>query len=317
MTGSVSVAVACHNAAKYIDRAIESALNQTRAPEEVIVVDDGSSDHSLDVVSRYPVRCIRLPDRRGASAARNQAVLGSTGEFIAILDADDWWEPNHLETVAGMLDRFPDAVVAYGGVRLVGTRSGLWIPFGTPGEPFDPFWSLVRKKGQPPHPATVIRREALLKAGGYDVSLEGSHDYDLWLRLADTGKFVYSGGASLNYRIHSEQLSANPLRQLLEDYAALGKLKRGLAEVRDHRVERLERELLLRWRQDNHKYWNGGFRDGGRVLEAALERVALRRSLWVRVWSLLWLCYPMYIRSIKVVPQPIRRVVARLVAGPS
>ncbi|HZF67722.1 MAG TPA: glycosyltransferase family 2 protein, partial [Gemmatirosa sp.] len=93
----MSVIIACYNRAEYVGAAIESALAQTHPPHEIIVVDDQSTDGSVDVVSRYPVRLLHAPEKLYAAGARNLAASVATGELIAILDSDDLWLPSHLE----------------------------------------------------------------------------------------------------------------------------------------------------------------------------------------------------------------------------
>ena len=91
----VSVIIPLYNARRYVAQAIESALNQTYSNVEVIVVDDGSTDDPLEVISKYPVRVIRQ-DNQGVSAARNTGIREATGEFIVTLDADDAISPEYI-----------------------------------------------------------------------------------------------------------------------------------------------------------------------------------------------------------------------------
>ncbi len=96
-TADVAVVIPAYNAEKLLPRALRSVLTQTVAPREVLVVDDGSSDGTSDVARSFgaPVRCIRQ-ENAGAAAARNRGIAEATAEWIAFLDADDWWEPERL-----------------------------------------------------------------------------------------------------------------------------------------------------------------------------------------------------------------------------
>jgi succinoglycan biosynthesis protein ExoO len=100
----VTIIMATHNGANTIGKAIESAQNQTVRDFEIVVVDDGSTDGTLELVSAMAtkdtrIKCVRLPQNLGAGGARNAALVHATGEWVAILDDDDWYEPNRLEVL--------------------------------------------------------------------------------------------------------------------------------------------------------------------------------------------------------------------------
>src|SRR6185295_19151753 len=92
----ISVIIPAYNQARWLPECIESALQQTLTAHEIIVVDDGSTDDTREVVSRYPVRHI-YQKNAGVSAARNRGIQEATGEWIALLDGDDYWLPRKLE----------------------------------------------------------------------------------------------------------------------------------------------------------------------------------------------------------------------------
>ena len=102
---SISAIIPAYNATtRYLDQAIGSALSQTHAPSEVIVVDDASSDDTAGLVARFPrVRYVRRTENGGQAAARNDGAKLATGEFLAFLDQDDLWEPTFLEEALAVL----------------------------------------------------------------------------------------------------------------------------------------------------------------------------------------------------------------------
>src|SRR5690606_20310781 len=104
------------------------------------------------------------------------------------LDADDYWEPNHCEVVCGLLDRFPEAAVAYSRVRFFGALNGVWNAPVFP-HPSDAFWDCVPCTIVPAMSA-VTRRDPLLAIGGFDAGFRVAPDFDLWLRLSRVVKFV-------------------------------------------------------------------------------------------------------------------------------
>lgn len=207
MMSSISVVIPCYNAEPFLAEAIESALAQDRPALEVIVADDASTDASAAIASRYPVTVLRSSHNLGPSAARNRAISEARGDLVAFLDADDHWEAHHLATVAGLLERHPEAVVAYGAVRHFGDREGVWRAKVTPGVPFDALGPLLCQQEQPPQMSSVVRREALARVGGYRLEYRYSQDYALWLDLAKIGRFVCTDLVTASYRWHGTQIS--------------------------------------------------------------------------------------------------------------
>ncbi len=179
----VSVVIPAYNAERYVGKAIESCLNQSYPPHEIIVVDDASTDGSAAVAELYPepVRVIRLKENSGVSVARNRGVEVSTGNWIAFLDADDWWMPEKLERQRQCAFENPRAMLLYTGFRI--------LPVDGPeydGQFFAPreIWPMLRYRSRI-HLSTVItRRDAFDAVGGFNSSLRIAQDWDLWLRLA-------------------------------------------------------------------------------------------------------------------------------------
>lgn len=191
MTGTLGVVVACHDQAAYVGAAINSILGQTRVPDEIIVVDDGSRDGSADVVRGFGnrVRLIVQPNR-GAAAARNTGVAAATGELLAFLDADDLWPATsvacRLENLAGT------------GAELVFGRVRQWRGADDCDGPAIP----GRLAG-----AMLIRRAAFDRVGGFDERYRTAETID-WLARADEAGIVQANcdAVVLIRRIHGENL---------------------------------------------------------------------------------------------------------------
>ncbi len=190
----VSVIIPVFNAARTIEQAIASVCAQTLRDFEIVAVDDGSTDGSIGILKRHAGAAKILQQKnRGPSAARNLGVAHSTGEYLAFLDADDWWKPDFLSAMTAALDGDRECVVAYCDLQLVDSL----------GKPFQTSLMAVRDH----HPPTVqdmldslwpimpsgviIRRDALARAGGFPESLRAFEDVYLWLLLREQGPFAY------------------------------------------------------------------------------------------------------------------------------
>jgi glycosyltransferase involved in cell wall biosynthesis len=270
---TISVVVPCYNAERFLAEALESALAQTRCPDEVLVVDDGSLDDSETVATRYPVRLIRTNGNLGHAAARNLGISEARGEVIAWLDADDVWERDHLEVVGGLLGRFPSASVAASGARYFGGREGSWCLSDLPalGRPANIFWRALA--GTPlPAMSVLTRRDALLEVGGFDPTIRIAPDYDLWLRLSRRHLFVVTGESTARYRFHAAQISAKPLRQLEAIYQIRARFLDELRAACDPLAAEVAGVMGRLWERD---VWNAYYRRDWRRTRVLIDLALL------------------------------------------
>ena len=240
----ITTIIPCYNASQYLAQAIESVLAQTRRSDEIIVVDDCSTDESVSIAGRYPVRKLRTAKNSGHPTARNVGIAAAQGDVIAWLDADDYWEPNHLEVVAGLLDRFPEAAVAFSAFRFVGSRTGVW-PTNSPcaNEPRNVFWDCLYAVIVSSSNA-VTRKSAMLQIGGYNEAVPVSPDFDLWLRLSRWFSFVSDLTVTANYRWHEKQIGAAPMRQRRSVYESRRRFwQQAKLDGDDAFTEELERRI--------------------------------------------------------------------------
>jgi glycosyltransferase involved in cell wall biosynthesis len=228
----VSVVIPCHNQARYLAEAIESALAQTHPRCEVIVVDDGSADESRVVAERYGarVRLLSIP-HAGVERAVNLAVREAAGEYVARLDADDVFEPAYVETLLAALASEPDAAFAYCPARQFGARSGLTRSF-----PFSAY--ILARRGNYMSASALTARTDFLALGGYDEGGEHAYeDWDLWLKLVEAGRRgTFVRAPLLRWRRHAEG-SRTPAGSTLDRSRAalLGRHADLLAAVSDRR----------------------------------------------------------------------------------
>ncbi len=197
-TEGISVVIPAMNAEAFVGRAIDSALAQTLAPREIIVVDDGSTDGTRQVVQRYGERVRYLQqDNQGASAARNTGIRAASGEWIAFLDADDEWLPERLALQVRLLEENPLLNWLTGNfyrcrcrrghrqfADLTGQRKQNVLRFLKGGRVFDSYFSAHRYGAMGCTDTMLIRKELLLEAGLFLPGQKRINDVDMWLRIA-------------------------------------------------------------------------------------------------------------------------------------
>lgn len=231
----VSVIVPAYNAAPYLGAALASALAQTHADLEVIVVDDGSTDDTAavaaDVAARDPrVRVLRQANQ-GVAAARNRALEAARGAFIAPLDADDLWHPDKLaRQLAALRAAGPAAGLAYCGWETL-DAAGRPVPgsAATPTEAGRLADVLACGNVIPCASTPLIRRAALDDVGAYDESLQagggqGCEDWDLYLRIAERYTFAVVPDVLLGYRAGHASMSSSPAGMLASYDAMMRRL---------------------------------------------------------------------------------------------
>lgn len=201
----ISVIMPCYNAAPYLEEAVTSVMEQTYPHVELILIDDGSTDRTVDIaqnlVDRHPGR-IRLfkQQNQGSYPARNLGIAEARGEFIAFLDADDWWTSDCLEKLYLALGSC-DAVLAYCGWQNVGATDRSNEPYVPPDyEDGDKAVQFLRAAAPWPIHAALTRRDAVLAAGGFDTDWTSCMDYDLWLRIGVPNRLVRVPEAMAFYR---------------------------------------------------------------------------------------------------------------------
>lgn len=184
-----SVIIPAYNAEKFIAQAIQSCLTQTYPAHEIIVVDDGSTDATVAVAASYTpaVRVLCLPQNSGVSIARNRGVEASTGDWIAFLDADDWFLPEKLEHQYRLARDRAEAALIYTGFRMIAPDgSTCEARFFPPGK----LWPMLRYRNCLHLSSVVLRRSEFEAVGGFNPALRTAQDWDLWLRLV--ARYSYS-----------------------------------------------------------------------------------------------------------------------------
>lgn len=180
----VSVVITCYNQAHFIGEAIQSVLAQTYFNCEIIVVDDGSTDNTPDLVAEYrSIQYIRQANQ-GVSAARNKGFQESKGRYVVFLDGDDRLLPGAVEAGTRCLEEHPEDAFVFGWCRLI-TADGLPLPTPRPnGTHSDHYLTLLRSNYIWMPGMVMFQRDIFDRAGGFATSADHSGDYELYLRLA-------------------------------------------------------------------------------------------------------------------------------------
>jgi len=208
----IAVVVPVRNGARFLGATLASVAGQTLLPQEVLVVDDGSSDGSAEVAERAGARVLRQ-DNAGPGAARNRALAATRCELVAFLDADDLFLPDKLARQAQLLGASPDAVgVCTDAWLLGGSRDGQRRQKGR-ALPAELRFADLLQRNPVVTSSVLVRRAAVDLVGGFDEDpvLIATEDYDLWLRmLAATGScLAYLDAPLVRYRVHGGALSSS------------------------------------------------------------------------------------------------------------
>ena len=247
---SFSVIIAAYQAEDVIAQAVESALNQTKPPEEIVVCDDGSTDDLVGALEPFAGRITLIQQPNGGEAsAKNTAAQAASSDFVVILDADDVFMPQRLEALGDLAAARPDldilttdAYLEAGGKIVRRCYTDDW-PFATENQRT----SILERNFV--FGLAAVRRSTLLEIGGFDGSIVTTTDWDCWIRLILSGSGVGAVDEPLAvYRLRETSLSANRTGLARGKVATLEKAVRS-AELRAHEP-RVASRSLARYRRE-------------------------------------------------------------------
>ena len=211
----ISVVIPLYNKASDIYLTLSSVLVQTVRPREVIVIDDGSTDGSAEIVEQMitdepHVRLIRQPNA-GVSAARNRAIEMAQGEWVALLDGDDLWDPDYLKVVQQMIERWPECG-AYGTGFFVEDKMRR-IVGATPEKTgkVDFFTESMQRYVLIPS-ATTLRRDLVLRLGGFPEGMRMGEDQYLWTKIAREAEVAFFAKPMIIYQKSASNNSSSLYR---------------------------------------------------------------------------------------------------------
>jgi glycosyltransferase involved in cell wall biosynthesis len=208
--GLVSVIIPCYNHARFLGEAIESVLGQTWREFEIIVVDDGSTDNTAEVASRYPFLQYVHQQNQGLSASRNTGLRRSNGRFLVFLDADDRLRPAALETGVRLLTMHPECAISVGRCQHIGHDGTLLDDYSPAAGQWSEHYSALLQQRFIQNPASVMyRRQVFDAVGPFDPSVNAAADYDLYLRIAQAHSILCYDDVIVEYRRYSTSMSSN------------------------------------------------------------------------------------------------------------
>ena len=208
----ISVVIPLYNKEKSIRSTIESVLAQTHTDFEIVVVDDGSTDNSINVINEISDSRIRLIKKvnGGVSSARNEGVLEAKGEYVAFLDGDDLWHPLYLETLNQLILDYPDATIYGIGcdkidddriIECFDSRYNRGIAYNV-WDKFPSYWT---------GSSTTIRRQKIIEVGLFNTKMTHGEDIDMWWRLLLLGDGAYDSRVLAFYRQRTENRAMNKI----------------------------------------------------------------------------------------------------------
>jgi glycosyltransferase involved in cell wall biosynthesis len=223
----ISVIIPNYNYARYLKSAIESVLNQSHKNVELIVVNNGSTDNSLEVLESYGTK-IRLIDQPnlGQSGARNSGLINSTGEYIAFLDADDFWEPSKLQKQIALLSDSTQLI--YCGTAPFKYPSARSMPIVLPLYSGNCMRFFIERPGASivlsGESTALFSRTLLQKVGVFDLELNSSAGWDFFRRCSEITEFNFVNEPLVNYRLHANNMSKSSNNVITDVRRAYAKL---------------------------------------------------------------------------------------------
>jgi glycosyltransferase involved in cell wall biosynthesis len=255
MSPLVSVVIPVYNGAAYVEQAVHSALGQTVAGVEVIVVDDGSTDGTAAVLARFggSIRCVRQPNA-GVSAARNRGLGLARGQYVAFLDADDVWLPHKLERQLGLLAAEPHLGGVGCGMFVADVHLHVKSERRAAGDGLAGLLLMRDESGVGSGSRLLAPTAVLQQLGGFDERLSTSADWDLATRLARHHAIAFVPEALLLVRDHPAGMHCNV--RLMEKDMRLG-LRKGFSGPLPNGVAALRRRAYSNlYRTLAGSYWH-------------------------------------------------------------
>ncbi|MCC5602189.1 glycosyltransferase [Nostoc favosum] len=211
----ISVIIPAYNSEKTIKETIQSVLKQTFTNFELIIINDGSRDSTIEVIAEIKdsrIKVFSYPNA-GGNVSRNRGLHLAVGEFVSFLDADDLWTPDKLQSQLKILQENVTAKVAYSWTDYIDANGEFILSGKRINLNGNVYENLLLNNFLENGSNPLICRKALIKLGGFDESLSAAQDWDMWLRLASKFDFICVPSVQILYRISANSVSSNLVRQ--------------------------------------------------------------------------------------------------------
>lgn len=220
----ISVVIPAYNSKEYIARTLDTVMNQTKLPFEVIIVDDGSKDGTINEVKHYietnpeAGRIVKLIQQQntGAGAARNRGIKAAKGDWISFLDSDDLWDSGKLKKTIEVVKERPDAVIiTHDEYVIQEKRPGkkVYCPLHTKYVEQENLFLQLYRHNLFSTSCMTVKREILIKEGGFDTTLLSAQDYDMWIRVGKSGNAVFIKEPLETYVLRKGNITSNTYRR--------------------------------------------------------------------------------------------------------
>lgn len=248
----IAAVIPTFNYGRFLPRALESAQRQTRPPDEILVVDDGSTDDTAQVLASFgsSIRVMQTP-RVGVSVARNRGWRAVDAELIALLDADDNWRPTKLERQLEVMAEYPEVIAVGCGNRILDPNGReLMVRFypNPSRDRAERLRQIATRKAWvgSSNSGVLVRRSVLEQVGGFDENLAAAEDWDLWLRLAALGEIRNVHDVLSEIHFHrTGTFRGSPVMERSQ-WQVFEKMCATWPEEMDDRTRRQARAMILR-----------------------------------------------------------------------
>ena len=249
----ISVLMAVYNGESYLRQAVESILKQTFREFEFIIIDDGSSDSTWEILTEYAERDQRImlvqnKENIGLTKSLNKGLALAQGEYVARQDADDVSLLERFEKQVTLLDKHPEVVLASCDIEVINSEGCLVKKHQRACDSDLVAWYLLFYNYVAGHSQVMFRRKSVMNLGGYSETYRCSQDYELWCRLVRVGKVAILPEVLLQQRIHSRSISCE--KQLDQEAYALIQVRHNIGQV-------LGEEISLEEAKDLERFWVG------------------------------------------------------------
>jgi glycosyltransferase involved in cell wall biosynthesis len=281
----ISIIIPTYNRAEFISQAVESVLGQTMHEWELLVVDDGSTDNTCEVLAAYrrdPRIHYFYQLNQGQSVARNEALRMIQGDFVGFLDSDDLWAPDKLEKQLAILEANPHVDIVHGDESTMDVQ-GVVISRKNMKRYSGWITRYLLADNSVSITTALVRRRCFEEMGGFDTSVGVADDYELWLRFSALYRYHYEPGIVASYRVMEDQISSDKRRRFAANDLIIKNFLKRYGDVLSRQDKRWG---LARFYCRSARYF-ASIGDRGKAVQAIF--MAFRNAPWdAVVWRALF-----------------------------